>query len=216
MDTGDNRESIIEQPRNTNKAHSAGAATTWNSLSPEDQPGVSFEARGKARSKPSIPRLPSIHTKSDFAIDATLILDLTQPLQHAPMNARKAMIAASEQPPTLRYVPVHAKISTTCDYNLISTKMLDRAGIKDGDIPELAEPAKLDGLDGTTHTLRKKITFTWCLNRNMRSRVDEFYIVENDAFDVVLGSRDWGGFRANVDLILASDNSRGKFVEFGN
>ena len=155
-----------------------------------------------------------MHTKFNFAIDVTLILDLTQTLQHAPINARKGMIAASEQPSALRYIPVHAKIDTTCGYNLISTKMLDRAGIKDGDIPELDEPVKLNGLDGTTHTLYKKIIFAWYLNRNMRSRVGDFYIVENDAFDIVLGSQDWSGSGANVDLFLTSGKSKGKFVNF--
>jgi len=123
-----------------------------------------------------------MHASSNFTMDVTLVLRLneSQSLQH---------------------IPLRAKMDTGCDHNLVSMDILRREGIKEDQI-EIGEEIELTGLEGTKYTLKKKITFTWYLKRNMKSRVGDFYIVEDDTFDVILGAHFWGGSGGKSALFL--------------
>ncbi|OCK91642.1 uncharacterized protein K441DRAFT_679371 [Cenococcum geophilum 1.58] len=102
---------------------------------------------------------------------------------------------------SLQHIPLRAKMDTGCDHNLVSMDILRREGIKEDQI-EIGEEIELTGLEGTKYTLKKKITFTWYLKRNMKSRVGDFYIVEDDTFDVILGAHFWGGSGGKSALFL--------------
>lgn len=92
-------------------------------------------------------------------------------------------------------------MDTACDYNLISTDLIERCGIGSS-VQDLDEELELTGLGGVKHILDKKVTLTWYLKRHMKSRIGDFYVVKDEDFDVILGSSYWSGSGTGTALIL--------------
>lgn len=159
------------------------ANTTWDPKAHADQKGVSLEDLARAKKRNTRHERPLMHADSNFTMDVTLVLRLK--------DSRG-----------LQYIPLRAKMDTGCDHNLISMDILRRENIENDQIEVLEEEIELTGLEGTTYTLKKKITFTWYLKRNMKSRVGDFYIVEDESFDMILGALFWGGSGGKSALFL--------------
>lgn len=121
--------------------------------------------------------------------------------RHTNFTMDVTFVLNRRDPQGLDYVPARAKMDTACDHNLISIDMIRRMGLEDK-IEILERPVELNGLGGSQHALDKKVTLTWYLKRGMRSRVSDYYVVEDEAFDVVLGSVFWGGAGSGSAYIL--------------
>jgi hypothetical protein len=177
---GDSMETGDEETKRTSRSRTNA---TWDPKAYADQKGVSLEDLARARQTQNRRERPLMHASSNFTMDVTLVLRL---------NESQGLL----------YIPLRAKMDTGCDHNLVSMDILRREGIKEDQIEILDEEIELTGLEGTKYTLKKKITFTWYLKRNMKSRVGDFYIVEDESFDVILGALFWGGSGGKSALFL--------------
>ncbi|PVI02230.1 hypothetical protein DM02DRAFT_310701 [Periconia macrospinosa] len=182
LDTELDEESVIEEPENEETSGKPSRPrpnhTAWDPLAYAEQHGDSSDTASKERQKRAVK--PMMHAKSNFTMGVTLV----------------------HQHQGLSYIPVRGKMDTGCDYNLISTDIVERAKIPDDRIEILKKEIPLNGLEGTKYTLKKRIQFTWYLNRSMKSRIGDFYLVGDDSFDVILGANFWGGSESKSALFL--------------
>lgn len=184
MDTELDNESIVEEPpgeeSNASPSQTKSNHTTWDPRAYAEQYEASLKSASKAKQNQKRAMKPMMHAKSNFTMSVTLV----------------------HQHRGLGYVPVRGKMDTGCDVNLISTEIIQRGKIKDDQVEGLDEEIELNGLEGTKYTLKKKIQLTWYLNRGMKSRVADFYIVEDGSFDVILGALFWR-IRKQIRLVPA-------------
>jgi hypothetical protein len=195
MDTEQDDGSIVEElpdeDLNAPASRTLPKNTSWNPREYAEQHEEFLESASKAKQKQKRAMKPMMHAKSNFTMSVTLV----------------------HQHQGLSYIPVRGKMDTGCDVNLISTEIIQRGKIKDDQIETLDEEVELNGLEGTKYTLKKKIQLTWYLNRGMKSRVADFYIVEDDSFDVILGALFWGGSEGKSALFLQRPwKPRGMFL----
>ncbi|KAF2685244.1 hypothetical protein K458DRAFT_365545, partial [Lentithecium fluviatile CBS 122367] len=184
MDTEHDDESIVEEPPNEGTSReppqTKPGRTKWDPRAYAEQYGAAMESTSQTTKSQTRAVKPIIHAKSNFTMGVTLV----------------------HQHEGLSYIPVRGKMDTGCDHNLISKNIIERAKIANDQIELLDEEIELSGLEGAKYTLKKRIQFTWYLNRGMKSRVGDFYIVEDDSFDVILGSLFWGGSESKSALLL--------------
>lgn len=141
-------------------------AGTWSPKAYTQQKGVSLETFRKTEHQPERQATTLKYAETNFTVDITITI---------------------LEPERVKYVPLRAKIDTACSRNIISIDAISRTGIQDDAIETMDQEIVLTGLGEAEHKLKKKIRFMWYLDRGMKSREEDFYIVQDNEFDVILG-----------------------------
>lgn len=85
---------------------------------------------------------------------------------------------------TVRPIPVRAFMDNGSNAFFISKRITDRAGLKESDM-EREEDVVVRVLEGAACTPKWRTELTWYRNHQRRTRVDTFYVVDDDSFDIL-------------------------------
>ncbi|KAF4449022.1 hypothetical protein F53441_7672 [Fusarium austroafricanum] len=95
----------------------------------------------------------------------------------------------------LQTVPVRNKIDTGSAENFVSAELLEKHDIDPATIitipEERREERKLQTIGGFTFTPTREVWLYWHKPDDMKQRQDLFVVVENDQFDLVIGTKQW-------------------------
>ncbi|OCK73574.1 hypothetical protein K432DRAFT_410579 [Lepidopterella palustris CBS 459.81] len=117
---------------------------------------------------------------NEAGASGTLVPETTD---HSLFNATIVLLS-NEHP---QYVSARGKFDTGADINLISRNLVEKRGLLDL-VENLEKGLTIRGIEDAQFTAKAKITLTWYLNKSSYSRMTEFFLTEDDSFDILLGN----------------------------
>lgn len=86
----------------------------------------------------------------------------------------------------VRYTPIRGLWDTGSDAFIITREIIERASITNKELKQLDEIPTIHGIGGAKYKPTLSMKLTWHVNRNMNSRQDTFYVLEEANFDVIV------------------------------
>jgi hypothetical protein len=172
LDDGTDDESLAGDP-GEHAAENDGSHThhrpvrTWNPQAYMEETGLQLEDLARPNAKKHRDPRPLKFAGSNFTFDVAIVATL---------------------PDGLTYIPVRCIMDTGCEKNMVAEEISTRAGIKEGQMKHLNGEYQFHGLDGSVYEPEFKVSLTWYLGSHMKSRVNDFFVVRDAPFDVLLGS----------------------------
>lgn len=87
----------------------------------------------------------------------------------------------------VRHCPARGKFDTGSDINLISRHFLEREDIS-AEERELDQKQSYESIEGIHHEAKSKVKVHWFLNNTPYTQVTEFFPVNDNSFDLLLGN----------------------------
>jgi hypothetical protein len=116
----------------------------------------------------------------------------------------------------IRYTPIRGLWDTGSDAFIISREIIERAGIKNEELEQLDEIPTIHGIGGAKYKPTLRVKLTWHVNRNMNSRQDTFYVIDEANFDVLvpwtlsIGARSTGEGNEGQNALILRLRRKGK------
>jgi hypothetical protein len=139
----------------------------WNPAKFQNETGLDLGEISKSDSPNSNSRpLAHLIAEDHFIIDAALVLTQAEGLKYIPA---RCLVDTGNRGATAFFV---------------SQKILNRARIDTSEL-EKGEKHTFRGLGGTAVSTNSCVRFTWHVCRQMTSRMDTFWVVDDDRFDIL-------------------------------
>jgi hypothetical protein len=106
----------------------------------------------------------------------------------------------------VRYTPIRGLWDTGSDAFIITKGIVKRAGIPEEDLDDVDDVPH--GIGGAKYRPTQSVKLTWHVNRNMTSRQDTFYVLDEANFDILvpytlsIGARSTGEGAAGQQALI--------------